>query len=818
MKGAKKQAPQTPLAKDPPVAKKTRSSARKKRSESNASTESGNAASSPKESTIKSPIKFPSSRRREKRPKKDVKQQSSEQVADPSSLPVKHSADRERNKKKIKLKSAKSQKRATPQDSTPALTPSTDLNVHRIRHLGYQPKPILCIRATPQSESAGDCCVAISRDNGSVELKSAAQKFRTIATVAGYREKQINVMAWTCSRSGTSSSKGDDIALTSTLVGASQDGTIFIVDFASGQLAGMTPSGGGGVFALTSLCQRTSCSGSCGQLVAAGCEDGSVRIYRVDAQQQKLEMVSIVPSAGSPVLSLTWSRQSGGATVGTSEQELAGTVIFAGIADGTLRRYDCHGGKRSLDGISDRGVTWKSSLRMTVESYGRNIPTRVWTLSSLADGTVISGDSLGHVQFWDGNSGTLQQTFDQNDSKADVLDLDVSADGCKVFASGIDSRVVCIERPAVEAGASSSEPRKWIMSTAQRPHTHDVKAVAICREPIRPGNDAGAVKEILCTGGVDTKLCTYEVKDFQKKRPRTVYPWPSSTPISVSAEARLLMIRREDRVELHRLGPKQLSTLSSPVVIPDDETLVGTVEVKSASNLACATLSANGRYLAISDASSLFLFTLTFEQEGRSTTMIPSRLPLSFPAKFPVSAMRFLPSNLLVVTESNGTIHTVSLSAEDTPKATLEQSISHGSKVGKDGLMLPVQSISIMQDDNWFVTCRNGFEDGTIQVFRKDDGGKYRHWWNLPSLEVPHSALTLLQHSSPQLAVACIDFSLYVFDLQERRLSSWSEDAGYPVSKMLPTELSHRSDYPVRLGINPDSPSKVFMVRHLVCA
>ena len=35
------------------------------------------------------------------------------------------------------------------------------------------------------------------------------------------------------------------------------------------------------------------------------------------------------------------------------------------------------------------------------------------------DGTIVSGDSLGHVQFWDGEMGTLLETFSSH--TADVL-------------------------------------------------------------------------------------------------------------------------------------------------------------------------------------------------------------------------------------------------------------------------------------------------------------------------------------------------------------------------------------------------------------
>jgi U3 small nucleolar RNA-associated protein 4 len=63
----------------------------------------------------------------------------------------------------------------------------------------------------------------------------------------------------------------------------------------------------------------------------------------------------------------------------------------------------------------------------------------VWALLVLPDGTIVSGDQEGAVQFWDGGFGTLlsrQQHF-----AADVLALAASPDGSSVWASGVDPRV-----------------------------------------------------------------------------------------------------------------------------------------------------------------------------------------------------------------------------------------------------------------------------------------------------------------------------------------------------------------------------------------
>ena len=145
---------------------------------------------------------------------------------------------------------------------------------------------------------------------------------------------------------------------------------------------------------------------------------------------------------------------------------------------------------------------------MTVESRGRRVPTRVWALKCLpgdvVDGdavgggggratspmTVVSGDSLGHVQFWDGGTGTLLDTFRQNDDGADVLDLAVSGDGMRVFASGVDSRVICVERSDQHQHARGqraaetvgAQDARWMLTQAQRPHSHDVRSLAICHK------------------------------------------------------------------------------------------------------------------------------------------------------------------------------------------------------------------------------------------------------------------------------------------------------------------------------------------------
>jgi len=690
--------------------------------------------------------------------------------------------------------------------------------VHRLRHLEYTPHPIVCLRATPCIPNSDSSFVALSRENGGVELKAPNEKFRTIAEIAGYKNKVINAMAWLCG------SEDKAAGCQPTLVGGSRDGTLFVVDFNSGTLTGVMASGGGGVFCLASLCQSQTgacCAEGkkqeCVKLVAAGCEDGSVRIFKA-VSRSSLELISIIPSASAAaILSVAWRRITQG-----------GIVLFAGVADGTIRRFDWEPNSdntapnKSRNYTSGRG-TWKSVLRMTVESLGRNTPTQVWALQVLSDGTVISGDSLGHVQFWDGDTGTLTQSFDQNDSKADVFEIAVASEECKAFASGVDSRVVCIERTAVEATPTGTS-RKWILSHVQRPHTHDVKAITVCRQRARQvekvrslpsdSNTASTV-EILCTGGIDTKLCTYHVAGFKKLRPRSLYPWPAFSPVAQANCARVLILRREGQIDLYKLedSPPQQPPKES-FAVPEDDTRIGVIELDSSCNLACATISDDGRFLAACDANSLFVFRLQYVTNSQGTTVVPTKLSPQVKGKASFVSLKFGGNDQLFAAASDGRIHVINMPADDSIACTQAMVlVQKQSKVRHKDSLFPVLSMVFSEDKRWFAAFQGGLDHSYIRIFAVDnDSRQYHPWWALPDLEAPVTALRFLgSGKSPELVVSCSNFAFYHFDIMGRQLSKWSEESGVPVSKHLPAELMSRNDYPIRIASNPASPAKILL-------
>lgn len=196
---------------------------------------------------------------------------------------------------------------------------------------------------------------------------------------------------------------------------------------------------------------------------------------------------------------------------------------MTGSSDGCLRCWD----SQSMSEL----------LRITV---GKDL--QVWAVLVLQDGTLVSGDSAGSARFWDGAHGTQTQAFRTHD--ADVLALAALPCGTAVFAAGVDAKVVQMQRVdslhqqhagggGGGGGGGGDAAEQWSVTGTKRPHTHDIRALAVALFP-KPAADTteGAAAasapdtHVLLSGGTDTQLLAYSADCFNREHPVRVVRLP----------------------------------------------------------------------------------------------------------------------------------------------------------------------------------------------------------------------------------------------------------------------------------------------------
>lgn len=241
--------------------------------------------------------------------------------------------------------------------------------------------------------------------------------------------------------------------------------------------------------------------------IAIGCEDGKPRIFKVE-DNAPLEFSSILEKQKGRVISLAWHPVS--------------NHVVVGSIDGRISIIDVQ--------------TGHSIQRMKVDSV-RGEKTVVWDIKIIPDSTIISADSLGHVSFWNWDSGSRLKSFKAH--LADAICLAVSKTGNKVYSSGVDCRLTLISR-------KSTADSNWVLIGKQKYHSHDVRCLELIEE--RP-------YDVLCSGGVDTSLIfSGPTNNFKTMSHQRMPTFPQRTPVSLSTERRLLMSHSNDCIELWHLG------------------------------------------------------------------------------------------------------------------------------------------------------------------------------------------------------------------------------------------------------------------------
>ena len=273
------------------------------------------------------------------------------------------------------------------------------------------------------------------------------------------------------------------------------------------------------------------------------------------------------------------------------------------------------------------------------------------------DGTIVSGDSLGMVKFWDSRTCTQLSSFQAHG--ADVLCMTIGPvirlfflsfsqslkylefqDGKFLYTSGVDQKIVQFSLVKTATSPTSN----WTQTASKRMHSHDVRALAIW-PPYTPL--PGSYKRhfpldiapVLVSGGLDMLLALKPAASPTSTVMKVVNPldtsveatfedsyhrrinYPVMGKMRVARGARLVSCVREAGLSVWRIAKK-----AEPEKVMeekyggdgdvDEEPFSGgwekilEMDLNVNSNIIAHEISDDGRWLVVSDLFESKLFSL----------------------------------------------------------------------------------------------------------------------------------------------------------------------------------------------------------------
>ncbi|XP_045438711.1 U3 small nucleolar RNA-associated protein 4 homolog isoform X10 [Pipistrellus kuhlii] len=359
-----------------------------------------------------------------------------------------------------------------------------EFKVHRVRFFNYVPSGIRCVAYNNQSNR-----LAVSRTDGTVEIYNLSANYFQEKFFPGHESRATEALCW---------AKGQR------LFSAGLNGEIIEYDLQALDIKYSMDAFGGPIWSMAA-----SPSGS--QLLV-GCEDGSVKLFQINPD--KIQFERNFDRQKSRILSLSWHP--------------SGTHIAAGSID-YISVFDIKSGSAVHKMLVDRQYMGVSKRKCII-----------WGVAFLSDGTVISVDSAGKVQFWDSATGTLVKTHLV--ANADVQSIAVSDQEDSFVVGTAEGTVFHFQLVSV---TSNSSEKQWVRTKPFQHHTHDVRTVA--HSPTA-----------LISGGTDTHLVIrplmekVEVKNYDAALRKITFP--HRRLISCSKKRQLLLFQFSHHLDLWRLG------------------------------------------------------------------------------------------------------------------------------------------------------------------------------------------------------------------------------------------------------------------------
>ncbi|KAI1294060.1 U3 small nucleolar RNA-associated protein [Mortierella claussenii] len=662
------------------------------------------------------------------------------------------------------------------------------MEVHRCRFVDYAPSAINALAFAPSTTRP---LLACGRANGDIEVWSPKHEWTMEKVIPGGKNTSVEALAWSHQTILTEdedfwdSEKEKQAAIKRLvktpprLFSAGLNAVVTEWDLTTLKPKRSVDSHGGAVW-----CMATNHANT---ILAVGCEDGCVRLF--DIANGELAFIRSFDKQKTRILSLTWSQDD--------------KTMVTGSANSSIYKWNVEQG---------RVVS-----RMTVDRVSGE-DTLVWSVKILSNGTIVSGDSLGHVKFWDGENTTMIQSF--NSHGADVLCLAVGKDGTSVFSSGVDrkcNQYKFVDQPAPKKigrnGSINSKTdmiTKWVLTGSRRFHSHDVRALAL---------DESRNVDALVSGGVDVTMVVCSATQFLENNQRRLTYVPQRPVVAISKSKRLMLSRQDHGVKVWRLGK------SAAPVQPFSEIEVGAhmdlIEPQQATlemnfrddrNLTASALSEDGHWIVVADIEEVKLFRIDEHPSHPGQLMVKKQK--SFPGVRGTGAhyLTFTPdSTRLVVASTDSHVVVVDIAQWESGKFDIVRKFGQhrgaGGKntesmdvdgeedvVGGEGQIETIVSMAVSADGQWLAT---GDLKNRIFVFNLDTLQLHA---TLPVFDAPLTALHFHPYS-PTLVIPTASNVFYLFNIETRRLTDWSRE--YSSDKHFPTKFLGLKDKIQGIAFNP---------------
>ncbi|XP_043072748.1 U3 small nucleolar RNA-associated protein 4 homolog [Puntigrus tetrazona] len=595
-----------------------------------------------------------------------------------------------------------------------------EFKVHRVRFFDYMPSGIRALAFNRDIER-----MAVARMDGAVEIFHCSDRFYQEKIIPGREQCGIEGLCWFGER----------------LFSAELSGEITEYDLTNQKVKYTLDAYGGPIWTITANQQRTH--------LAVGCEDGTVKLFEVN--EDTLQFERNLDRQKGRIISLSWHP--------------SGSRIAAGMMD-MIQIFNVETGHSIHRMLPDKGF----GISLTKECV-------IWSVVYLSDGTVISGDSLGLVKFWDDQTGTQIKSHEV--TKCDVLALAISENEDSLVAGTSEGTVVQFQFVSTVFGKNDKE---WVRTRTFKNHTHDIRAVA-------------EITTAVVSGGMDAHLVVRPLLDKFEERSvasalRKIH-FPHRSLVSCAKKSDLMLFRYPGHLELWRLGESEGKGLpGSSLFVKRNPEKVLHLKVKGEDHIRCSAVSPCGEWIAYSTANTLRLFRLHCNNNNINITKI-SKLPkvLSSASQLCFSS----DSSHLFSASTQSSVHLVSLSQSGCKLV--------GTLKPKSGSHQAIHLLAASEDGKWLASANSDHE---VHVYNLQTQKAHC------TVPVYSSAVTAMgiHPTTNCLFMMYADQQMCEFSIDQKQYTDWSRTVQ---GKGLHNFWLERDTPCLNVTFNPQNPSHVIL-------